>query len=116
MTFRIETISDAREAARTAVAYLDEEERWGLLQKWLAKETAGNAKETAGKRKATRRSFRLEALRSIVCPRVKDREWDKIVREHRPARWADELRLANALAIERAGSLGQPSREAAKVS
>jgi hypothetical protein len=101
MTLRLETTSDAREAARAAVAYLGEEERWALLQVWLAK-------ETAHKRKASRRSFRLEALRSMVCPRVKDREWDEIVREHRPGRWAAELRMVNAAAIPGAGGLRQP--------
>jgi hypothetical protein len=89
MTARLETSSDAREAARVAVAYLDENERWALLQRWLAK-------ETPGRRKATRRSFRLEALRGMVCPMVNDREWDTIVRDHRPERWAHELRLVNA--------------------
>jgi hypothetical protein len=86
-------------SARAAVAYLGEEERWALLQKWLLN-------EPAGQRNAGRRSLKLEALRSIVCPRVNDREWDKVVRDHGPARWAEELRMANAFAC------GQPSRNA----
>jgi CheY-like chemotaxis protein len=94
MTLTRETIAAAGEAAGAAVAYLGEEARWALLQKWLEEEPAGH-------REAGRRSLRLEALRSIVSPRVTDREWDKVVREHRPARWADELRLANALAHRR---------------
>ena len=101
MSRTLETISDAREAARAAVAYLGEEERWALLQKWLAR-------ETGGKGKVTERSPRLEALRSIVCPRVGDREWDKVVREHRRGHWAQELRLANTLALRCAGGLSQP--------
>lgn len=92
MTLTRETIAEASEAARTAVAYLGEEERWDLLRKWLQK-------EPAGRRKAGRRSLRLEALRSIVCPRVNDREWDNVVREREPVQWADELRLANAFAF-----------------
>jgi CheY-like chemotaxis protein len=98
MSLALESISHATEAARTAVAYLDEEERWALLQEWLEKETAG---------KSAKRSLKLEALRSIVCPRVSDREWSNIVREHRPGRWADELRVSNALAILDAGRAGQ---------
>jgi CheY-like chemotaxis protein len=100
MSLELESISHATQAARRAVAYLGEEERWALLQDWLEK-------ETAGKRKAAKRSLKLEALRSIVCPRVSDREWANIVREHRSGRWADELRVANALAILDAGRAGQ---------
>ncbi len=94
-----ETIGTATEAARTAVAYLDEEARWALLQKWLEQ-------ESADQRNAGRRSLRLEALRSIVSPHVTDRAWDGVVREHWPVRWADQLRLANALA--RARSVAGP--------
>jgi hypothetical protein len=104
MTLPLETISDAREVARAAVAYLGEEERWALLQKWLAK-------ETAGKREASRRSLRLEALRSIVCPRVTDREWDQAVRARGPGRRTNGIRLANALAIQRAGGPGPVDHE-----
>jgi hypothetical protein len=86
-----DTNANARRAARAAVAYLGEEERWALLQEWLLK-------EPAGQRNIGRRSLKLEALRSIVCPRVKDGEWDKVLREHGPARWAQELRMANAFA------------------
>lgn len=93
-TLSRETIAKATEAARAAVAYLGEEARWALLQKWLEE-------EPAGQRKAGRRSLELEVLRSIVSPRVRDREWDAVVREHRPMRWADELRRANALACLR---------------
>ena len=96
-TLTRETIAAASEVAGAAVAYLGEEARWALLQKWLEE-------EPADQRKAGRRSLRLEALRSIVSPRVTDREWDKVVREHRPARWANELRLANALACRRSES------------
>lgn len=96
MTSRSETSSDARDAARSAVAYLGEEERWALLQKWLER-------ETASERKAGRRSLRLEALRSMVCPRVKDHEWDKVVRKHRSGRWVDDLRQANTKAMVDAG-------------
>lgn len=91
---RIETVAMAGEAARTAVGYLGEEARWALLQKWLEKEPAGD-------RKAGKRSVRVEALRSIVSPRVNDREWDKVLREHRPVEWAEELRLANGLVCGR---------------
>jgi hypothetical protein len=91
MTLTRETIAKARQSARAAVAHLGEEERWALLQKWLLN-------EPAGQRNAGRRSLRLEALRSIVCPRVNDREWDKVVREHEPGRWVEELREANAFA------------------
>ena len=83
----------AKEAARTAVAYLGEEERWALLQRWLEQ-------EPARQRRAGQRSPRLEALRSILCPRVSDRTWDEVVREGRPMLWADELRRANALACQ----------------
>lgn len=89
-----ETIATATEAARAAVAYLGEEARWALLQQWLQE-------EPAGERKAGRRSLELEVLRSIVSPRVGDREWDTVVRDHRPVRWADELRRANTLACLR---------------
>ena len=82
------------EAARAAVAYLDDEARWALLQKWFEQ-------ESADQRCAGRRSPRLEALRTIVCPHVSDRVWNGIVREHWPVRWADQLRLANALASVR---------------
>jgi hypothetical protein len=92
--------AEATEAVRAAVEYLDEEERWLLLQRWLEKETAGMSK-------AANRSLRLEALRSIVCPRVGDREWDDIVREHRTVLWSNELRRANALALG-AGGLSRP--------
>ncbi len=88
-----ETMAAAR-AARAAVAYLDDDARWALLQKWLEA-------ESAGLREAGERSLRLEALRSIVCPRVSDREWNRVVRDHWPVRWADQLRLANALAATR---------------
>jgi hypothetical protein len=88
MKLTSDTSAEANEAARAAVAYLGEEERWILLQKWLEK-------EPAGPRKAGTRSLRLEALRGIVCPRVNDQDWDRVVREHRQVRWADELRLAN---------------------
>ncbi len=88
-----ETMAAAR-AARAAVAYLDDDARWALLQKWLEA-------ESAGLREAGERSLRLEALRSMVCPRVSDREWNRILREHWPVRWADQLRLANALAAAR---------------
>jgi CheY-like chemotaxis protein len=91
-----ETIAAASDAG-AAVAYLGEDARWALLQKWLEQ-------EPASQRKAGRRSSRLEALRSIVSPRVTDREWDRVVQEHRRVRWADELRLANALATSRSTS------------
>jgi hypothetical protein len=94
VTHTRETVTTEREVAREAVAYLGDEARWALLQKWLKK-------EPAVQRKAGRRSLRLEALRSIVSPRVNDGEWNKVVREHRPVRWADELRLANTLASSR---------------
>jgi hypothetical protein len=87
-----EASAAVREAVRAAVEYLDEEERWVLLQRWLEM-------ETAGKGKAAKRSLRLETLRSIVCPRVGDREWDAILRKHRTVRWAGELRLANVTAL-----------------
>jgi DNA-binding response OmpR family regulator len=90
-----ETGAAAMEASRTAVAYLDDEARWALLQKWLEEEPAGQLN-------AGRRSPRLEALRSIMCPYVGDREWDEVVRRHWPVRWAEQLRLANALACMRA--------------
>ena len=105
-TLGYETITAAR-TARAAVAYLDEDARWALLQKWLAE-------ESAGLREAGKRSLRLEALRSIVCPRVSDREWNRVVREHWPVRWADQLRLANALAARRSDpTLARKAREAA---
>ena len=100
MTRTRETFSGATDAARAAVAYLGEEERWALLQEWLER-------EPTGQRKTGRRSLRLEALRSMVCPRVNDREWDRVVRHHRPVRWADDLRLVNANAILDAGELSQ---------
>jgi hypothetical protein len=105
MTLTRETIAAASEEAGAAVAYLGEEARWALLQQWLAE-------EPAGQRKAGRRSLRLEALRSIVSPLVTDREWDEVVREHQPVRWADELRQANALACRRPepASPGTPER------
>jgi two-component system cell cycle response regulator CpdR len=93
-TLSRETIAITTEAARRAVAYIGEEARWALLQKWLEE-------EPAGQRKAGRRSVKLEVLRSIVCPRINDREWDEVVRDHRPARWAAELRRANVLACMR---------------
>ena len=89
-----ETIAGAMTAARAAVAYLDEDARWVLLQQWLEQ-------EPADWRIGGRRSLRLDALRSIVSPYVSDGEWDEIVREHWPVRWADQLRLANALACMR---------------
>jgi CheY-like chemotaxis protein len=91
-----ETAADAMSAARGAVAYLDEEARWALLQQWLEA-------EAADQRVGGRRSLRLDALRSIVSPYVSDGVWDEIVREHWPVRWADQLRLANALACVRIG-------------
>ena len=105
MTRTRETFSGATDAARAAVAYLGEEERWALLQEWLER-------ETAGQRETGRRSLRLEALRSMVCPRVKDREWDRVVRQHRPVRWADDLRVANANAILDAMIQAKPVLEA----
>ena len=84
----------AAAAARAAVAYLDDEGRWALLQRWLEE-------EGADRRNSGRRSLRLEALRSIVSPYVSDRKWDEVVREHWPVRWADQLRLANALGCAR---------------
>ena len=105
-TSGFETIAAAR-AARAAVADLDEDARWALLQKWLEQ-------ESAGLREAGKRSLRLEALRSIVCPRVSDREWNRVVREHWPVRWADQLRLANALAATRSHpNLARKTREGA---
>jgi hypothetical protein len=102
-----EPIVAALETARAAVAYLNDEARWALLQKWLEE-------ESAEQRNAGRRSLRLEALRSIVCPHVSDREWDEVVREHWPVRWADQLRLANALACVRpvAALMDTPKRRA----
>jgi hypothetical protein len=94
MTATRKANAQASRAARVAVAYLGEEERWALLQRWIEK-------EPAGQRKVGRRSPRLEALRSIVCPCVNDLEWGKVVQENRPVRWADELRVANALASRR---------------
>lgn len=93
-TLSRKTIARATESARAAVAYLGEEARWALLQKWLEE-------EPAGEREAGRRSLKLEVLRSIVSPRVGDREWDTVVHDHRPVRWADELRRANTLACLR---------------
>jgi hypothetical protein len=101
VTTRRATNDEVREAVRAAVEYLDEEERWVLLQRWLQKETAGRGE-------AAKRSLRLEALRSIVCPRVGDREWDRILREHRTVQWAGELRLANAFAILSGCDRSQP--------
>jgi hypothetical protein len=101
VTTRRATNDKVREAVRAAVEYLDEEERWVLLQRWLQKETAGRGE-------AAKRSPRLEALRSIVCPRVGDREWDGILREHRTVQWAGELRLANAFAILSGCDRSQP--------
>jgi hypothetical protein len=100
MTHRFETVAMAGEAARTAVGYLGEEARWALLQKWLEKEPAGD-------RRAGKRSVRLEALRSMVSPRVNDRDWDSVLREHRPVEWAEELRLANRLGCRRPGTGGR---------
>jgi hypothetical protein len=88
MTRTRKTTAKGNDAARAAVEYLDQEERWVLLQSWLEKETAGMSK-------AANRSLRLEALRRVVCPRVGGREWDSIVREHRKVRWAGELRGAS---------------------
>lgn len=93
-------ITTATGAARAAVAYLDDEARWALLQQWLGE-------ESAGLREAGKRSPRLEALRCLVSPRVSDREWDRVVREHWPVRWAEQLRLANALACARSEPGGQ---------
>ncbi len=76
-----------------------------LLQKWLEE-------EPAGQRNAGRRSLRLEALRSIVCPYVGDREWDEVLRQHWAVRWADQLRLANALACARAVAVVRKAPEA----
>ncbi len=105
-TLGYETIAVAREV-RAAVANLDEDARWALLQKWLEE-------ESAGLREAGKRSLRVEALRSIVCPRLSDREWNRVVREHWPVRWADQLRLANALAATRSHPpLARKVREAA---
>jgi len=104
-TLEYQTIA-AASAAHAAVAYLDEDERWALLQKWLEE-------ESAGLREAGKRSLRLEALRSIVCPRVSDREWNRVLREHWPVRWAEQLRLANALAATRSHPpLARKAREA----
>ena len=89
MTRTHKPVGDDREAFQTAVEFLEEEERWVLLQRWLEHETAGLSQ-------AANRSLRLETLRSIVCPRIGDREWDSIVREHRKVEWAGELRRANA--------------------
>lgn len=89
MTRTHKPVGDDREAFQTAVEFLEEEERWVLLQRWLEKETAGLSQ-------AANRSLRLETLRSIVCPRIGDREWDSIVRELRKVEWAGELRRANA--------------------
>jgi hypothetical protein len=86
-----ETTPNAIVGVRAAVAYLDDEARWALLQKWLEQ-------ESAAQRSAGRRSLKVEALRSILCPHVKDREWNDIVRNHWPVRWTDQLRLANAVA------------------
>jgi CheY-like chemotaxis protein len=94
-TLENEPGTTAMEASRAAVASLDDEARWALLQKWLEE-------EPADQRNGGRRSLRLEALRSIVCPYVGDREWDEVVRQHWVVRWADQLRLANALACARA--------------
>lgn len=91
MTRTYECAGDAREAVKTAVGYLDEEQRWALLQRWLEEESRIG--------KAPHRSLRLEALRSIVCPRVGDREWDRVVRECRKIEWAGELRLADARGV-----------------
>ena len=99
MTNRRETAPEASEAVRAAVGYLDEEERWVLLQRWLEM-------ETGGRDEAAKRSLRLEVLRSIVCPRVNDREWDGILRAHRTVRWACELRVANDRAVLTARGLG----------
>jgi two-component system, cell cycle response regulator CpdR len=93
-----ELYATAIEVSRAAVAYLDDEARWALLQKWLEE-------EPAGQRDVGRRSLRLEALRSIVCPYVGDREWDEVVRQHWAVRWAEQLRLANALASARAAAV-----------
>jgi hypothetical protein len=105
LTLTPETVATAGEKARATVAYLDEEARWALLQKWLRQ-------EPAALRQAGQRSLRLEALRSIVSPRVNDGDWDKVVRKHRPMRWSDELRLANTLASSKSsGRAGaDPSR------
>jgi hypothetical protein len=84
-------IATATDAARAAVAYLDDEARWKLLQKWLKE-------ESADRRKSGRRSARLEALRSMVSPYVSDRAWNAVVCEHWSGQWAHQLRLANALA------------------
>src|SRR3954451_23781097 len=89
-----EVIAEVSVAVRAAVSYLDEEKRWALLQKWLVK-------EAVGERKAGRRSLRLETLRSIVCPRVTDREGKNVLREQGPAHWTSELRVANAFACRR---------------
>jgi CheY-like chemotaxis protein len=98
---------DTIAAARAAAANLDEDARWGLLQKWLTE-------ESAVLREAGKRSLRLEALRSIVCPRVSDREWNRVIREHWPVRWGDQLRLAHALAATRSDpTVARKAREAA---
>ena len=84
-------IATATDAARAAVAYLDDEARGKLLQKWLKE-------ESADRRKSGRWSARLEALRSIVSPHVSDRAWNAVVCEHWSGQWAHQRRLANALA------------------
>ena len=109
MTRMSKRATEGSEAVRVAVEYLDEEERWILLQSWLEK-------ETAGMNKAANRSLRLEALRSIVCPRVGDREWDRIVREHRKVSWGGELRRANALAILAVRDMVQPAPAVRRIS
>jgi hypothetical protein len=93
---------EVREAVRAAVAYLDEDERWVLLQRWLERETAGRGE-------AAKRSPKLEALRSIVCPRVGDREWDRILSGHQTVQWSGKLRVANAFAVLSGWNRSQPA-------
>jgi hypothetical protein len=95
MVLDTEAIATGTDVARAAVAYLDDDARWELLQKWLEEESADH-------RNAGTRSARMEALRCIVSPYLREREWDQVVRKNRPVRWAEQLRLANALAGTRA--------------
>ena len=75
-----------------------------VIRRPMSRVLEGNRYEVRGSSKSLPiggRPLKLEALRSTVSPHVADREWDKVLREHWPVRWADQLRLANALACGR---------------
>lgn len=90
-----EDLQEARERAEKAIEYLSEEQRWELLRDRILA-------DQEEQREIALRLLELEAIRDIVCPNVKRKDWTAVRGEREDVdKWIHRVRLAHALGIDR---------------